>query len=459
MSKSILSTVKTGFLSILLWAIISAAYIGPGSVTMAGKAGANFGYLLLWSVTYSTLTCLLLQEAAARLSIISGKSLGEAIVFEYQDAASKSLIYFLIFTSIVIGCAAYQTGNIMGAVVGLKLLFPNHAAFNFLGLSFQQFAVICIGLMAFTFLSFPSMKKLASALGILVLVMTFAFIPVAFYLAPPVSEVIYHAIVPTFPNKLDSALLVLGMIGTTVVPYDLFLGSGLMGKQGQSIGEMRFGLSVAVILGGLITVAILIVGTFIEGPFTFESLSFTVEKHIGPWARYLIGLGTFVASIATTITAPIASAITAQSLFSSGAPNKWKTQGRNFKITWISVLLAGMIFGIMNFEPVAAIIIAQALNGLILPFIAVFLLFVVNNKRIMGNFINGWVSNILLAACVCVCFIVGAIMVTQQLNDAWDYAVNKGVTSFVVITAMSVAITGMLMYTIHKRRQKDAEKY
>ena len=72
-------------LSILFWSIITAAFIGPGTVTTAAKSGAVFGYDLLWALLFSTVACLVLQEASARVTVISGLSLGEAIRQQFHS--------------------------------------------------------------------------------------------------------------------------------------------------------------------------------------------------------------------------------------------------------------------------------------------------------------------------------------------------------------------------------------
>jgi len=462
--KEFIDQSKAGLLSIILWSVISAAYFGTGSITVAGKAGADYQLTLLWSITYSTLACLLLQEAAARLSIVSGHSLGEALVVEFQDSATKSLIYFLIFSAIVAGCAAYQTGNVLGTVSGVKLIastFNNTIATSFTEptafyLSPLQWSVFICGCVAFVFLNIPSLKKIANILGVAVLLMTLSFIPIAWVIKPSFTDLLINSIVPTMPRNFDAGVMVLAMIGTTIVPYDLFLGSAVMGKQGQTLHQMRFGLGTAVIIGGIITAAILIIGTKLAvGEFTFDKMAIKIEEIMGTWARYLFGFGMFIAGFCTMITAPIAAALTAQSLFITNDPERWKTQGLYFKATWMSVLFTGIGFGFMNFKPEAAIILAQALNGLILPFIAIFLLSVVNNRKIMGDKINSWFSNILMAVAVCVCLIVGMETIMENFNKLWENAKDKGVTLFSVISTFSVIITLIIVYKIHLKRKEN----
>ena len=98
--------------------VIAAAFIGPGTVTTAAASGAKFGYSLLWALLFSTLACIVLQESAARVTIVSGKTIGEAIKKNYRSNRNA----WLVAISIFLGCAAYEAGNILGAISGLALV-------------------------------------------------------------------------------------------------------------------------------------------------------------------------------------------------------------------------------------------------------------------------------------------------------------------------------------------------
>ena len=99
-------SVKKRILNILFWSVVSAAFIGPGTITTAAKSGADFGTELLWALVFPTLACLLLQEAAARLTIVSGKNLGQAIVQQFEKSKSKLLVLLLVLGAVVFGAAA-----------------------------------------------------------------------------------------------------------------------------------------------------------------------------------------------------------------------------------------------------------------------------------------------------------------------------------------------------------------
>ena len=386
---------KKRILNILFWSVVSAAFIGPGTITTAAKAGAAFGTDLLWALLFSTLACLLLQEAAARLTMVSGKNLGQAIVYQFEKSKTKFPILLLVLGAIVIGAAAYEMGNLLGAVAGIRLIFDFPA----------WLLVLIIGGIAALILNIPSLKIISTIMGFVVVLMGIGFVITALLTGPEISSVIKGTFIPRFPSANTAGLLVLGLVGTTIVPYNLFLGSGIS-KQNQSIKEMRFGLAIAILLGGLFSMAVLIVGSAVASEFSFESLSLALQQKMGPAGKYLLGFGLFAAGFTSSVTAPLATAITLKSLFGDKNPEKWRTGSLNFKLGWLIVLLIGIGFAVGNIKPIPAIILAQALNGFLLPFVSIFLFIVINNKKISGQN-NPLHLNLLMIVVIFVTLILG----------------------------------------------------
>ncbi|MDP4582013.1 MAG: divalent metal cation transporter, partial [Saprospiraceae bacterium] len=264
MSKRI--TWKGGLGSVLLWSVISAAFIGPGTVTTAANAGALFGTQLLWALLFSTLATILLQEGVVRLTLVSGKSFGEVIRLKFGSGKSK-WIPVLVFFALWLGCSAYEAGNIVGAAAGIKL-------FSDLP---QWTIVLFIGSTVFSLLSVNNPVVLARILGLIVAIMGMVFCWIAFKVPLDYSLVLKHSFLPSLPTS--SALLVIGLIGTTIVPYSLFLASGV--TKDQEISEMRWGITIAILFGGIISMAILLVGTQISGTFSFEAIALALNKYMG----------------------------------------------------------------------------------------------------------------------------------------------------------------------------------
>jgi Mn2+/Fe2+ NRAMP family transporter len=391
-------------LQILFWSIIPAAFIGPGTVTTAASAVAKHGYALLWALAFSTVATLVLQEASARVTVVSGRNLGEAIRDRFGGGASGVLVLGLVLGAIVLGNAAFEAGNVLGASAGAAL-----------GTGIASTLVpLLIGGVAAGVLWIGTPKTVATLLSMTVAFMGIAFLVTAFLLGPPAGEVVRGSLVPSFPP--GTGLLVLGLVGTTVVPYNLFLGSGI--AAGQKLGEVRFGLTVAVVLGGIISMAIVVVGASVAGEFSYEAMAATLSGRLGQWAGPLFAWGLFAAGFSSAITAPFAAAITARALYGDGSP-RWGDRGVRFRAVWLGVLLVGVGFGLAGVRPIPAIILAQALNGVVLPFAAVFLLLVVNDRAVMGaRGINGPLSNAFMGITVAVTLVLGVSGVLRAAASA-----------------------------------------
>lgn len=419
-------------LSVVLWSVLAAAFIGPGTVTTAAKAGAEHRYALLWALLFSTLACVVLQEASARLALVSGRDLAAALRRGFRgddeepDARNRSaagwgalLRVTLVLGAVVLGCAAYEAGNLLGAVAGAGLLttLPGWVL------------TLAIGAVAALLLAVSTPRLVAVLLSGLVALMGAAFLITALLLRPPLAAVLTGAAVPQVPP--GSGLLVLGLIGTTVVPYNLFLGSGLArdlrGAEDESdpaahaarLATLRFGVAVAVVLGGVISMAVLVVGAAVAGSFSYEALGTVLSDRLGGWARSFFGFGLFVAGLSSAVTAPLAAALTARGLFSrhaeddtedDAADDSWGDRSWRYRAVWLAVLATGVGFGVAQVPPIPAIIAAQAFNGILLPVAALFLFFAVNDRRLMGEAaLNGAFANLATAAVVAVTVVLGLL--------------------------------------------------
>ncbi len=415
-------------LQILFWSIIPAAFIGPGTVTTCASAGALFGFSLLWALTFSTIATVVLQEASARVTVVSGRNLAQAIRARWQGQAVSLLVLLLVVGAVVVGNAAYEAGNVLGASAGAGLgagIAP-------------RTATAVIGAAVFAILWIGSPRAIATLLSITVAVMGIAFLVTAVLLAPPVGEVLRGSVVPAFPA--GSGLLVLGLIGTTVVPYNLFLGSGI--AAGQKMSEIRFGLVVAVVLGGLISMGILVAGVGLEGEFSYEAVAAMLSGRLGGWAGPLFAWGLFAAGFSSAATAPLAAAVTARGLFEDGS-GRWAERGWRYRAVWMGVLLVGVGFGMAGVRPIPAIILAQALNGVVLPFAAVFLLLVVNDRALMGERVNGAASNVAMGPVVAATLVLG---VSGVLRAAATASGTK--TTEMQILAVSAVMAAVLLLPV-----------
>ena len=415
-------------LSLLIGAVIAAAFLGPGTVTTAARTGSSFGLALLWPLVFATIACFVLQEAAARLTIVSGRPLGGALRDRYPGRAGV-VVLVLVLGAVVVGCAAYQAGNILGGVAGAELATGSPSVL----------LTAISAILAFILLWSGRTRHVVSVLGALVAVMGGAFLVTALGLRPELGTVASGLLVPSIPD--GAGILVLGLVGTTVVPYNLFLGSGL--ARDQDLATARLGLAVAIGVGGLVSMAVLVVGTAVDGVFSFQALADALNGRLGSGAGSLFGWGLFAAGFSSAVTAPLAAALTAKGLFADGADDpRWDSRSWRFRAVWGGVLAVGTVFGLAEVKPVPVIILAQALNGLLLPVVAVFLWVVMNDGRVLGDQRNGPRANLLMGTVVIVCTVLGVRGVLRAAASTTGIASLTSSTTLLWSVAVVLVLVG-----------------
>ncbi len=366
--------------------LVTAAFIGPGTVTTCTLVGARFGYALLYALVFATLTTFFLQEMTGRLALGSGQDLGQALRSFPRKLWTRMTYMVLTLTAITFGCAAYEAGNLIGGALGLEILTS---------LPYRIWVVV-ISLAALLILSLKSYKVVEKTLILLVFLMSLSFLATLFLVRPSFADAL-SGLVPSLPP--DSLIFVLALVGTTVVPYNLFLHSAAVRQKWDTpnhLPSVKKDLLISIGLGGVISIAIVITSAmafFAQGGEVEKGIHMAqqLKPLFGSAAQVLFGLGFFAAGLSSAVTAPYAAAFA-----SSGVMGWSKGQGSwKFRGIWASVILTGMLVALFGFSPLSVIVFAQTANGIILPVASIFLLVVLNNREKMGALANNWKQNLI----------------------------------------------------------------
>ncbi|MAZ73816.1 MAG: manganese transporter [Flavobacteriaceae bacterium] len=396
---------KNPFKNIGPGTLVAAAFIGPGTVTVCTLAGVRFGFELLWAMALSIFATIVLQEMAARLGLVSGKGLAATVKEQIKTPWLKVAAIVLIVSAILVGNAAYEAGNISGGVLGLQTVLQD-AFLNIGGLQLNYVSVL-IGILAFVLLFIGNYKIIERSLITLVIVMSLSFVLAAVMTSPDWVMVLKGVFVPVVPS--ESILTVIALVGTTVVPYNLFLHASLVQekwKGAHQLAAARKDLYVSIILGGVVSMAIIICAAGIQQQNITNAadLAKGLEPLYGPISKYVLSLGLFAAGITSAITAPLAAAYVARDCFG------WKKNLKSvaFRAVWMVVLVLGVVFSSVGFTSIEIIQFAQVANGLLLPVIAGFLLWVVHKKTVLGAYSNTRLQTIFGLIIVLATLILGA---------------------------------------------------
>ncbi|OUR91120.1 manganese transporter [Flavobacteriales bacterium 34_180_T64] len=372
--------------------LVAAAFIGPGTVTLCTIAGVGFGFALLWAMVLSIVATIVLQEMSARLGVITQKGLSEIIRIEIKNPYFKGAAIVLILSAIVIGNAAYEAGNISGGVLGLEAIFGN-PEFAMGNLKVNILSVT-IGVIAFIILYIGNYKILEKVLILLVILMSLSFLITAIMTRPDLGEIFKGAFIPSMPS--DSILTIIGLIGTTVVPYNLFLHAALVKEKWHKASDLKFARKdtiVAVVLGGIVSMSIIISAAAIQNQDinSAADLAKGLEPLFGSYAKGFLAIGLFAAGITSAITAPLATAYVVSGCFG------WKSNMKSlrFKLVWMFVLILGVMLSSLGLKSIEVIKFAQVANGLLLPVVAGFLIWIMNKSSILGPYKNTLTQNVI----------------------------------------------------------------
>ncbi len=355
--------------------LVTAAFLGPGTLTTATLAGQATGLGLLWALALSLALTAGLQLLLVHLVLDRRRDFGALIRETLEPPGLRWLSVIVTALAIGFGNAAYQAGNLTGAALGLGAWLPLPPAL--LGPGLAAIAALLL------------LTRLRARLEGLLLALI-AVMAGVFCLAALAS---LRAGVPSLTLAApagQAGALALALIGTTVVPYNLFLhGRALLDRlppggepdapaDGALRQDARRDTLRAVAVGGLITGAILLLaaGSTAEGS-SLERLAAPLRPLLGAGAEPFLALGLFAAGLSSAITAPLAAAWALAGLF-RWAPrlDDPRTLG-----TALTVLAVGALGATLGGQPLQMIVLAQGANALALPWFAFLLLRLATLRR------------------------------------------------------------------------------
>lgn len=360
--------------------LIVGSFIGPGTVTSSTRAGANFGYTLFWCIIFSVVAVIVMQGMAARLGIVTQRDLAETLVFHFKDQPLLRIILCgIVAVAIAIGGFAYMGGDLTGTALGLSALT---------GISTKIIAPIwgfCILLILF--FAADALKYLEKLLGVCVVVMCVVFLLTMYVVKPDLGELL-RGCIPTVPE--GGLMTCLSLIGTTVVPYNMFLHAASAKRTWHTPEELplcSFGTTIPMIIGGVVTGAVMITSATVMRGMTVSNamdMAVQLEPTLGSFAQPFMAIGLIAAGMSSAVCTPIGVSYVLSGLFG------WKTDrsDKRYMITNVAVLVTGIVLAALGSDPLALIMTAQAVNGILLPVVVGVTLYLASNSRVMGKYKN-----------------------------------------------------------------------
>jgi len=305
----------------LYWTMLAACTVGPGTVVTCARAGAEYDLSLIWALIFASILAYTLQEGTARLTIVSGKSLGQCLRVKYRHGAKlydTAVVCWLVAVFVFFGNTLYECNNWAGGIDAI-LAIPGLTNTNAIRIgSCLAYATVALAL-----LYWDKVDMLGMFLGIVMMCMVALFFVVVVVMGLDF-KLLALGLVPNIPAKksdanAEPADIILSLVGTTSLGFNLFLG-GSMAK-GKALESSQRGIAFSTISALEVSVLILIVGagTFHEDasePFSIKMLADLIRSLIGEVGVFIFAVGFIAAALSSMLAVPLGAALTADSLFS-----------------------------------------------------------------------------------------------------------------------------------------------
>lgn len=359
-------------------AVIVGSFIGPGTVVTATRAGANYGYTLLWTIVFSFVAVMLLQSMSAKLGILTQKGLAQNIVevFAPHKALQKFIVY-LTAIALTLGGFAYAGGDLTGTSIGLSALIgipPN-------------FIAPVWGIVILIIVSLRDIKWLEKLLCICVGFMALVFVVTMFVVKPDFGAV-FRGMIPHIPQ--GGLIYCLSLIGTTIGPQNIFIHSVSAKRtwnKPEQLSLSRFDIGMTMGVGALITISILVTSATTMMGYTVQSaadIAIQLEPLLGGFAKTFLCLGLVAAGFSSAIITPLGVTYVLGGFFG------WKLDRSDKRFFWtnIVVITFGIVIAATGYNPMSIIIAAQAFNGAVLPLVVIVLVYITSKKSVLGEYAN-----------------------------------------------------------------------
>jgi Mn2+/Fe2+ NRAMP family transporter len=357
-----------------------------GGITTYSIAGAHFGYSLLWSLIPITIALIVVQEMAARMGAITGKGLAELIREHFGIKITFWLMVLLLITDL---------GNTAAE-------FAGWAASNEL-FGINKYVSVPIGAVVVWLLvvkgTYPVVEKVFLAICLVYLV----YIPAAFMAKPDWSVVAWETIKPSFHFNSEYIVTLIGVVGTTIAPWmQFYLQSSIVekGVRKKHYWASRIDVIVGCIMTDVVAFFIIVAcgATLFKAGIRIESAkdaAIALGPMAGKYASTLFAIGLANASLFSASILPLATAyyICEAMGWDAGVNKTFKNAPQFMWLYTVFILIGSLIILIPNAPLIPIMLVSQVINGVMLPFVLIFMLLLINRKDLMGEYTNSKTFN------------------------------------------------------------------
>jgi NRAMP (natural resistance-associated macrophage protein)-like metal ion transporter len=406
-------------LSIFKRILLFLAIMGPGIITAnvdndAGGiatysiAGATTGYKLLWVLIPMTIALIVVQEMAARMGAVTRKGLADLI----RENFGVKMTFLIL-----IGILVADFGNTISEFAGIA------ASMEIFNISKYISIPICAIFIWWTVLK--GSYRFVERIFLFACLVYLCYIPSAFMANPPWGEVARNMITPHIEFSASFLSILIGFIGTTITPWMQFYIQSSTVEKGLTEKEYKY-IRLDVITGNIMTnvIALFIVVSCAATLFVHKinivdakDAALSLAPFAGNFASTLFAIGLFNASIFSACILPLATAyyVCEAIGFNAGLDFTWKEAPVFYALTTFLILVGAIAILIPHAPLIPIMFWSQVINGVVLPFVLLYMLKIINNKDIMGEYTNSRTFNIIAWLTVIILIVLTLLMVVTSI--------------------------------------------
>ena len=359
-----------------------------GGITTYSVAGAVYGYSLIWTLIPSFIVLIIIQEMNARMGIVTGKGLADLI---RENAGVK--VTFLIFIGLLIADIGNTTTEFAGVAGSMEVF----------GIS-KYISVPLVALLVW-FLVVKGTYKIAERIFLVFSVSLLMYVVSAIIGKPHWNEIGMAIIRPSIDINAKSVAMIIGIIGTTIAPWMQFYMQSSVIEKRLKIRNYKYTLA-DIVVGCIATVVVaffIIVAcaaTLHEngvGIHIAKDAALALKPLAGNLAAEVFAFGLFIASVFSATILPLATAFYVCEAFGfeAGIDKKWD-EAPEFYVLYTGIIILSAAIILIPYAPLISISLwSQVINGILLPVVLVCMILLVNNKKVVGKYVNGPINNLI----------------------------------------------------------------
>ncbi|OQA95084.1 MAG: Divalent metal cation transporter MntH [Chloroflexi bacterium ADurb.Bin222] len=395
------------------------AILGPGLITASADndapgiatysmAGSTYGYRFLWLLLVITVGEVVVQETAGRMGAVTGKGTADLIRERFGVKITAFAMFCLLLANL---------GTTVAEFAGVA------AATELFGLSRYITVPLAAALVGFVVLrgSYEHVEKVLLVLCLSAL----SYVISAFMIKPPWGEVLRQAVVPSIQFDTNFILAVLATIGTTITPWGIIYMQASVADKGVDLQKYRLtrmDVTVGAVWGNVVSAFIIIctaatlyvVGISVE---TAEQAAMALEPLAGVGARYLFAMGLLGASLLAASVLPLSTSYAVCEAFGwERGLNQRPRDAAVFYGLYIGIIVLSVLTVLIPGIPLFPLMwLSQSMNAILLPVLLVLVIKLVNDRRIMGEWVNSRFQNIFSWALAIIILLITVVLFISPL--------------------------------------------